>query len=501
MINLNSENKTMDFSNFKRKFLFTKIKLNINSDWQLCPMTNNYNLYYHRDLEFTISQNKEVKLVLLGFLFDAQNVEFGNQEILDQLIEAKSYNDIIYKLKKHAGRWIIFMEYKNDLFVFHDPAGMRQIFYSIRDDQVICASQPHMIADICNDSKVKDKILNNFINSKNFTKQERSWIGDGTPFYNIKHLLPNKLLIVNQAKVVRYWPSAQINEVNLNDGVEKGIKYLTGYLKSANYRYDLLIPVTAGWDSRIILAASKEISENVKYFVNRFANLSESHKDIRISSQIMQRVNLPFEIVNCKKDISAEFINLFKSNINFYQSENKIQEHYSFYNNFSKELLIGGNVSEITRNYYGISNGVSAKKLAELFGRPHNKYAIEQCEIWLSEISQEIMDLNVNIYDLFYWEQRLGNWGAMFPTELEISLEEFFPFNSRELLELFLGVNKKYRRKNNHLFKVIINELWPELLEFPFNPNDNFRETIIHITKKIKLYSLIKKYYYLLSEK
>ncbi|MBJ3793540.1 hypothetical protein I8J38_34180, partial [Bacillus sp. OA1] len=75
------------------------------------------------------------------------------------------------------------------------------------------------------------------------------------------------------------------------------------------------------------------------------------------------------------------------------------------------------------------------------------------------------------ILDLFYWEQRMGNWGTMYQAEQDIAIEEFCPFNNRRLLIALLKLEKEYRQGPEHIiYKKMINSLWPETLSEPINP-------------------------------
>src|SRR5690606_5525378 len=46
----------------------------------------------------------------------------------------------------------------------------------------------------------------------------------------------------------------------------------------------------------------------------------------------------------------------------------------------------------------------------------------------------------VDLLDLFYWEHRMGGWQAQSQLEWDISIEQYSPFNNRQLLETMLGV-------------------------------------------------------------
>jgi hypothetical protein len=58
--------------------------------------------------------------------------------------------------------------------------------------------------------------------------------------------------------------------------------------------------------------------------------------------------------------------------------------------------------------------------------------------------------------------------------EFDIAWHDIFtPFNCRELLVCMMSVDEKYRSSPDHmLFKILIEEMWPELMCEPINPKD-----------------------------
>ena len=125
--------------------------------------------------------------------------------------------------------------------------------------------------------------------------------------------------------------------------------------------------------------------------------------------------------------------------------------------------------------------------------------ASSEFEKWLNEIKTITSKFGINILDLFYWEQRIGNWCANFGAELDIAIERFYPFNCRKLLEILLSINKKYRKYPDYtLYKELIKQLWSDTLKEPINPIKiikKLRNLIILFLNKIHLYPLVKSVY------
>ena len=67
----------------------------------------------------------------------------------------------------------------------------------------------------------------------------------------------------------------------------------------------------------------------------------------------------------------------------------------------------------------------------------------------------------------------------------------FSIFNSREILRIMLSVPAEKRdSKSPIFFKHLIKKMWPDLMNYPFNPT--FKEKTILFMKKIKIYPFYK---------
>jgi hypothetical protein len=54
-----------------------------------------------------------------------------------------------------------------------------------------------------------------------------------------------------------------------------------------------------------------------------------------------------------------------------------------------------------------------------------------------------------------------------------------------------LRVDPTYRQKqNNILYTLMIKQLWPELLDFPFNPH--FKKRVIRLMRSLNIYNIYR---------
>jgi hypothetical protein len=118
-------------------------------------------------------------------------------------------------------------------------------------------------------------------------------------------------------------------------------------------------------------------------------------------------------------------------------------------------------------------------------------YALSWYQQWFEDLNQQCVLRPMDQLSIFYWEERLGNWGTQTQIDKDIAQEEFNLFNSRGLITLYLSVNARHLTPPHfYLHKRIIKALWPETLDVPINPG--FRDTVQKALKPLGLVDLYR---------
>jgi hypothetical protein len=261
---------------------------------------------------------------------------------------------------------------------------------------------------------------------------------------------------------------------------------------------DLAFTLTAGWDSRIILSSCKDIIHDITFYTLRYRNMNDRHMDIRIPMSLSKSLNLNFDIFDCQKDISPEFRKIYESNTDMAHINDWGEIAFGMSKTYpQKKVAVKGNCSEIGRCFY-FPDGKLKNNLTEndflLLEQGWGKlnFIKEEIRKWNESVKEN--SFNYNLYDLFYWEHRMGSWQAQSQLEWDIVQEVFTPFNSRELLDLMLSIDTSKRKKNNpSLYIDSINYLWKDTLCEPINPKNKIRSLVVNILKKTGLFPILKK--------
>lgn len=455
--------------------------------WKREKINGGIFLTIHPDLELEVLEKNGVQLTLLGFIIDPYNPNYTNKDILNNILDSTdNFKGALDRLYNYSGRWIIIYHDSHETKMVHDPCGMRQIFYTIKDGNIWCGSQPNIIVDELNNQKETNPELLDFVNSAYYENEERFWVGDGSIFKGIKHLMPNHYLDLRCQKAERYWVDNELIQ-DIETTVNEAATILKGSLLALNKRYDTMLAVTAGWDSRVLLAATKEMTSDIFHFVSTMNVLSHNHMDISIPNKLSTKLNFTLNVIDGLSPLKNEFKTILQKNVTNARIIPKtltIQHHLEF---SSDKVNINGNGSEIVRSYFGHEHPdeIDASYLANLVGYPNLKYVMKSLDEWLSQAVDVSTKTGMTLTDLFYWEQRMGNWGGMYQAEQDIAIEEFSPFNNRKLLMLLYKVDRTYRESPNYIiYEKLMKNMWSEVLQEPINPM-NFKSKLKKMVFKV----------------
>lgn len=454
---------------FKRQFIMGKRVLE--KEWNQTTVNNEYFLSTEKSLEVNQIKEKGKELTLIGYMINPHKPNDTNIDCLKSVFNnANSLKDINEELYIYSGRFILISVINNEMIILTDTSGLRQVYYTSIKDELWLASQPNLLAYYFNLSKRKDEQIINFISSSSYEKSQRSWIGNDCIFEDVYHLMPNTFIDVNSVEIKRYWVNHE-KERSYQEAVTQAALILKGSMNAIAKRGNLIQGLTAGWDSRMLLAASEEIEDDVIYYTSLGDDKPTKSTDLKIAKKIARNLDLNLHVMDELEDVRDEIGNNIKKNVTQGRVIKKTRTIQYFYDNFSGKINVNGNISEIVRNFYGLSHPpISADYLVGKLNYENIPFVKDNINNWLNSIPDNVKE-DIELPDLMYWEQRMGNWCAMQKAEQDIALEDFSPFNNRQLIMTLYSVDKKYRKPETYvLYKDIMEVLWKEVLIEPINP-------------------------------
>jgi hypothetical protein len=264
-------------------------------------------------------------------------------------------------------------------------------------------------------------------------------------------------------------------------------------MMSARQRFGLALSLTAGWDSRMMLALSREMIRDLYCFTLTYPH-TEHTRDVTVPALLLKKLGVKHFLIHYPEHVDTEFKAIYQRNIDAVNTA-YCADAQAMYDQYPHNLVcITGDVAEIVKCYYRLAehkgNDVSARDLAELCGIGTHPFLIQAFERWLSVSDPR----NVHVLDLFCWEQIAGRKQALIRAQYDIAHESFAPFNCRSLFLTMLSVDEDYRRPPAHtLFRELIERFWSEVLRVPINPPEKVRakNLVIGTLKTLRLYRFV----------
>jgi len=462
---------SLDSLLYRRQFILGNRLISELPEWKAIQFAS-FHLKVHPDLETTLSTGSTTEFLLLGFVLNHQRPEASNQEIMDEM--AGTCHDIETMLeycRDLCGRYIIIFNFSGKTGLVSDLIGSRTVYYCIQQNSIWCASQPNTLARFLGIGDDCSPVVRDYTEMGMFASGEGCWIGDGTKYEGVKHLLSNHYLDFEKKKSIRYWPTRPLDTLDMESASFKSAEILENTMRAATNRFPMSMAVTSGWDSRCLLAATRKVSSKIYYYIHQYGEMTNSQPDIKVPRKLAQKVGFPFHVINCSDYQDDVFDVALEKNVFVLHNPAKKVLYRSFYQDFQGKVNASGNISDLCRTIYGIDPVLGIADLLALAQLSDSEYAAASLTDWYAEAKSRCDALGYNLRDLFFWEQNLANWGCMFAAELDIAIDEFYPFGTRRLVETILAVDGKLRPYNNSkVHRRIIELLWPELLSEPINP-------------------------------
>jgi acetyltransferase-like isoleucine patch superfamily enzyme len=464
---------------FRRQFLLGPDFVEQLPHWEKLKIADKLFVTIHPDLNYVHKVSATSSITLLGFILDPDHPEASDNDIIESLLEKLIMGSTLSKLIESTfdfgGRWLLIIIHGSDRIIFNDACGYRTAYYTDfqHQDEFWCASQPGifaLITDLDPDPQALDYLDTEKYNHSG--NNEYFFPADGTPYKNVKHLLPNHYLSIADKKTIRYWPQRELPLVDFNEAVNFCCTKIERLIKAANHRFSLALSLTAGKDSRLITAAAKDIAAEIYFFSKFYWGQDKSSWDIVIPRKLLNALGFKHHALDCNKKCREDLKAIYDRNVdNAHSSYRRLIQGMNDQLP-PKMVWVKGNASPIASRVYQRklkTQAVSPENLANALGTPNNAFAINEIDKWMQGAKNIY---NVELLDLFYWEIKEGNWQAYTQLEFDLVLDEIFvPYNCRTLLEMMLAVDTKFRKHPEYqMLEAMIEKMWPELLQQPINP-------------------------------
>lgn len=480
----------------RRQFLFASGGAHELPGGRGVDVGNDCRLSVHPELEVTRVESNGVLGILLGFILDPERPERSNSEIAAGLLEETSDPaDLARATSAFGGRWVLLRRDAASWTIVHDATGQRQVcFTRAREAEgFLCASDAGIIASRL--GLEMEPAAVDFIRSRGESDFEVYWMpGDRTLFKEVAALLPNHFLTLPEGDVHRFWPSARPEPRDPDEALDFCLGTLRGLVDAAGRRFALSVPMTAGWDSRLMLALCRDRASGLYAYTFDYPNMPRNSRDVWVPARLLPTLGIAHHVIPYPETTDARFKRLHRlgnvaANNAYCADAEALAAVYP-----AGHVCITGDAAEVVKCFHardpGSRDPVDAHELAGLSGLGTHPFVVGAMADWLAEAG----DPPVDLLDLFCWEQMAGRWQPKIRAEYDMVQECLAPLNHRRLLETMLGVDPELRRAPDFTFFArMVEALWPETLSVPVNPPEtqSRKRRVLNLLKKTGLHRLI----------
>lgn len=319
------------------------------------------------------------------------------------------------------------------------------------------------------------------------------WIaGTLSAHRGVERLLPNHYLDLSTWEAHRFWPRE--GEFRFGTSVEEASEIIatamTGFVEAAARQFRAAIALTAGFDSRLIAAASRSVSDQLEAFT---LSPEDPGIDQILARELAATLSLRHRLVPIQ-EATDEQAALWDRCVGHTVREVNRRLHPTL-SNLDYEVILTGMYGEIGRSRLyrqdtaTINDTVATPELVvSRLTLPLDRDLASNVARWLDGLSW--LPCSV-ILDLAYNELRAGSW-AMAQSPIQKALQmELLPYTQRSVQNAFMSVPPQ-DKGTTALFDVCARRMWPASMDIPVNRFGDHRDWLAKARKAFRREKVVR---------
>jgi hypothetical protein len=320
-----------------------------------------------------------------------------------------------------------------------------------------------------------------------------------TPRHNVGRLLPNHHLDLGTWTMVRHGPRWRARgAVSVEDSVSRFAAIVRRNVAAIADVYPCYVQLTAGSDSRALVACARELRSQIATYTLRIPDLN-GMTDADVAARISAHVGLSHQSVPIIDPDPAD-LDLWVYRTSCSVGEPRGWQATTTLRSLDRSRVhLGGNIGDLSRTYYWdvVVDAETPVTIDQLAGRAlafgmgqldagqqqaaESTVVREEIERWRDASTAPD---SYALMDLLYVENRVGCWAGIWPYAQYYGPGfSFFPMSHREAIDLMMFLPETVRRRGD-FNRMVIRQEWPELLELPFNdPSRSVRAA--HLPRRV----------------
>ena len=428
------------------------------------------------------------EITLIGFCVDAHG-ELSREQIPQAFLD-RNFPDpeSAYRFfDRFAGKYVVIACWGSRMAVWGDASCSVPVHYCLEAGNFCLSCLDHLAAEVCGKGE----------SPLGLSVRLGSDLGQGMPndltlYEDIRALLANHYLDLETKQAVRVSMDTKFESL---DAVVKGTDFLvSNIVREYRRHYEMVCPLTSGYDSRIVYAFLKEQIPDLNCYTFLHPGFTLETDDIRIPETICGLFGTKRHLIadlTAPESYRQELFRYMGSR----HSARTINLAYTYLSRWKGTALVNGDIiGQIGKSVLGntIPNRVAGPRYFQC--KIHNiaPAARKEMKAYLEGIRKA--GQMHQVYDLFALENRCGRWAGQ--TAMIYSLcgiDSLNIVNCRELLRLWIGVPREIRVANR-IHAGLLTHKDPQLMTVPFNPDGKWgfmkkHWTLFYLATFLKFYA------------
>jgi hypothetical protein len=311
-----------------------------------------------------------------------------------------------------------------------------------------------------------------------------------TSRYGVERLHPNHYLDLHDWRPRRHWPSEPLdNRMDRDEAIHIVSRLIERQVAAAVRRGQPLMALTAGYDSRSILACSREYVDRIQTFTLEIPDYW-GRLDVDVAGKMAARHGLRHQVVPYSPATRQE-LDVWLWRTGFSLSDPRGWQNSHVYGTFQSDSIeISGVAGETARVAYWRDAKYGRERLtpvlvADFLNLPPHAGIIASVRTWMSKYPATS---TVQLLDGFYIEHGLGAWAGNLAYGDAHSVRcRVYPFISRQAVDAMLRLPDDYKVAGRFPADLIRHN-WPELMRTPFNRRAGLRRQVDKLRRRAWLF-------------
>jgi len=425
----------------------------------------------HPDLPVRHAALGETSLTLLGFALDPERPGADDHTVLDGWLARMAEGEDLFEiLRGAAGRYALVVRRPGATWLLHDAAGFRTVVHTGPEPHgVWCASDAPLLAaqlGLAEDPWRRRLWVD-------ATGRRIVWLPLRETLHRGVHaLLPNHALDLATGRARRFWPVEPLGRGDFHAVADAAAEHLRRIADAGARRFPLALGITAGIDSRMLLAALREHARELFLFTFDRHPERTGRDDVRIPARMLARAGLAHHLLRCDAPGDPAVRVAFDAS-HTVPSTTRWEEAIELARSLPPGAVrVSGHVGEAGRATFSPRVDTSPRRLARRSHAGAVWAARRRIAPWWRDAREVARRTGYTVRDLHYLESRMGRWAAASQNQYDLAADTFSPFACRGLLERLLSIDERDRapRQGGLLSLAMVERLWPELTEEAVNP-------------------------------